>query len=130
METKRFTKVLFYFGPLIIWMWVIFYFSAQEGSGHQYYDLRMFIERKNAHVFEYLVLTLLGVRMLKYLGKPLIKSIVYATLISLIYAASDEFHQLFVYGREGKLSDVGIDFIGIVLAFFIYLGLMSYQKRK
>lgn len=130
METKRLIKGLFYFGPLILWMWVIFYFSAQEGSGHQYCDFRMFVERKSAHVFEYFILTLLVMRMLKYLGKPIVKSIVYATIISLIYAASDEFHQLFVYGREGKLSDVGIDFIGIFLTFFIYFGLMSYQKIK
>lgn len=130
METKRFAKTLLYFGPLILWMGVIFYFSAQEGSGHQYHDLRMFIERKGAHVFEYLILTLLGMRMLKYFNKPLGKSIAYAALISLIYAASDEFHQLFVYGREGKLSDVGIDFIGIIMALLIYFGWTSCQTKK
>lgn len=130
MKTKRFAKTLLYFGPLILWMGVIFYFSAQEGSGHRYYDLRMFIERKGAHIFEYLILTLLGMRMLKYLNKPLGKSFVYAALLSLIYAASDEFHQLFVYGREGKLFDVGIDSIGIAMALLIYSGWMFCQRKK
>ncbi len=37
-------------------------------------------------------------------------------LISLVYAASDEIHQLFVEGRAGLISDVGIDAIGIVVA--------------
>ncbi len=36
-------------------------------------------------------------------------------LICLMYACSDEIHQLFVAGRSGKLSDVGIDALGFTL---------------
>ena len=35
-----------------------------------------------------------------------------AAVFSLLYAASDEFHQTFVPGRSGALSDVMIDFAG------------------
>ncbi|MFA7707803.1 MAG: VanZ family protein [Candidatus Pacearchaeota archaeon] len=42
-------------------------------------------------------------------------------LFSIVYAISDEFHQLFVVGRTCSLSDVLIDSIGILLAGLIYL---------
>jgi VanZ family protein len=46
----------------------------------------------------------------------------YVTLaagLSLLYAFSDETHQLFVPGREGKLTDVGIDAIGIAIGVIV-----------
>ena len=40
-------------------------------------------------------------------------------LICLIYAFSDEIHQLFVLGRSGEFRDVLIDFCGSILGYFI-----------
>ena len=34
---------------------------------------------------------------------------------SVLYAATDEFHQLFVEGRSGSLFDVGVDAAGALL---------------
>ena len=57
--------------------------------------------------------------------------IVCATAICALYASTDEFHQLFVPGRAGMLSDVGIDtlgaFVGILLAFLV---MTRRRKRK
>lgn len=39
----------------------------------------------------------------------------FPVLICFIYACTDEIHQLFVPGRSGKLSDVGIDALGFCL---------------
>ena len=44
------------------------------------------------------------------------KTILIVLLISLTYAISDEFHQLFVFGRFASLKDVLIDFAGSVSA--------------
>ena len=44
------------------------------------------------------------------------RTILIALLISLTYAISDEFHQLFVSGRFASLKDVLIDFAGSVSA--------------
>jgi len=67
-----------------------------------------FLLKKLAHVFEYAILTLLWVFALgqKGLGR--------AIIYSLIFAFTDEIHQLFIPGRTGKLRDVGIDFFGIL----------------
>lgn len=40
-------------------------------------------------------------------------------LICLLYACTDEIHQLFVPGRSGKLSDVGVDALGFCLAVLV-----------
>ncbi len=39
-----------------------------------------------------------------------------ATVVALLYACSDEWHQTFVEGRHGAPSDVAIDAIGVGLA--------------
>ena len=36
-------------------------------------------------------------------------------LISLLYACSDEMHQLLVPGRSGRMIDVGIDMAGVLI---------------
>ena len=38
-----------------------------------------------------------------------------AIIFSLIYAFTDEMHQLFIPGRTGRLRDVAIDSIGMIV---------------
>jgi VanZ family protein len=47
------------------------------------------------------------------------KTILVILLISLIYAISDEFHQLFVPGRFADIKDASIDFLGSLLSVLI-----------
>lgn len=48
------------------------------------------------------------------------------TLISgLLYAISDEVHQTFIAGRSGQVSDVLLDWSGIILGTIIVLGIYS-----
>jgi len=49
-------------------------------------------------------------------------------LISLAYALSDEFHQLFVPGRFSSLKDVIIDLIGSTLAVLTVKILEKFKK--
>ena len=51
-------------------------------------------------------------------------AIIYILFISLFYAVTDEFHQLFVEGRGSLVSDVLIDFGGSLV------GLGSYYLFK
>ena len=92
-------------GPAIVWMALIFVLSSQSSDG-RHSDL-VLVLRKGAHVCEYLILTVL----LRRCVRPSL-----AALIALGYAASDEWHQTFVPGREGVPRDVAIDGIGIALA--------------
>jgi VanZ family protein len=103
--------------PLVV-MGVIFFLSAQTDTGadRAWWDV---VLRKLAHMTEYAVLTGLWWRALRGLGlgRPLAAAIA----ISLLYAASDEFHQTFVEGRTGTPVDVGIDFAGMVIAAVVIL---------
>ena len=89
-----------------------------EGGPEQYAGLLealSFPVRKCAHITEYAVfyLTVLyGMGQWEQKRKPwLIKSFA----VTFFYACTDEFHQLFVPGRAGRLTDVLIDCIGVSL---------------
>lgn len=79
---------------------------------------------------EYFVLTFLVIRILR---AHMIKSKDFyraAVLLPLAYAFSDEIHQLFVPGREGKFLDVGVDLVGILLAvLFFHLFFCKFKKN-
>ena len=81
-----------------------------------------FIARKLTHMCEYLLLTLLWAWTLSPLSAR-VGSI--AALISIVYAASDEFHQTFVPGRTGTPRDLIFDGLGVVVA----LLLLRYHRR-
>jgi VanZ family protein len=98
--------------PPLVWMAIIFAFSAQHGSDH--YSTAMVVLRKLAHVTEYLILTLLLFRALMRSGAA--SPLPIAALAALAYASSDEWHQSFVPGRTSTPRDVAIDGIGIALA--------------
>jgi VanZ family protein len=43
-----------------------------------------------------------------------------SVIVSLLYAISDELHQVFVPGRAGELKDFLVDASGVVIAVIIY----------
>jgi hypothetical protein len=98
-----------------LWMAGIFVVSSIDGSGEHYFDLKILIERKGAHVFEFFVLAYLFFNVLRHWKISFKSSLLFMVALSMLYAVSDEFHQLFVFGREGKITDVGIDGIGVLL---------------
>ena len=51
-------------------------------------------------------------------------------LIAAGYAATDEFHQLFVPGRSGQVSDVILDSAGAAIGVLIMTGIEWLRVRK
>jgi VanZ family protein len=100
--------------PPVALMGVIFLFSAQPdlNSGLGLADT---IGRKIVHACEYALLAFLWWRALRTtaLGPH---AIPLAFLLSVAYAATDEFHQTFIHGRHGTPVDVLIDAAGALLA--------------
>lgn len=86
------------------------------------------IVRKNAHFLAYLVLGVLLIKGLEIIGITGRKAIFTGILIAVIFAISDEVHQLFVPGRGGQLKDVLIDSAGAIVGVFIYKGLYLLKK--
>ena len=135
----------------LLWMCVIFAFSAQEkeessevseafsyrivSSTGLFFHLHLDEEelrrianaiestvRKAAHMTEFGILSIL---VYVWLGKWQItvgRKMSIAAIFTILYAASDEFHQLFVPGRAGSIRDVVIDGSGAILGICIFIG--------
>ena len=91
-----------------------------------------FIVRKSAHFIGYMILGILASGLiLQY--ENINKKYPLAFLICVIYAISDEIHQLFVPGRAGQVRDVLIDsagsFLGIILVMAFEKLLIKINKK-
>ena len=111
------TRYLRYWLPVMLWMGLIFVISSQPRLPFVLSKTVDFITKKAGHVAEYGVLAFLLWRALSQgRGSPAPLSFGGAFGLSLLYAISDEFHQTFVPGRTGRLTDVGFDALGALLA--------------
>jgi len=139
---------------LVLWMAVIFSFSAQvadestkqsmgivnfiknilerinlsfEDMGEDFWFGIEKILRKIAHGFIYFILGALSLNFAYSFEFKFSKSI--ASGICLLYAISDEIHQIFVPGRSGQISDVMIDFTGSICGIFLFMLLYKWLKK-
>lgn len=137
MKNKR---EIIYWILLIIWMVGIFIMSNQPASisdsqsgglidilsrigldmNNVFGQLANFIVRKCAHFFEYMILALLVLNVLK-LYFNMDQVVIITIIFVFLYACSDEMHQLFVQGREGAIRDVIIDTCGGITLVLIKL---------
>lgn len=108
------------------------------------------VVRKGAHMFEYAVLGALlvwawrawparvsrsGGGEVDAAGEPVgvpagvsAGNVVWPFLLAVVYAVSDEVHQLFVQGRSGQLSDVLVDATGAALG--VALATLWVRSRR
>jgi len=124
-------KIKFYYLPLVFWSALIFFFSSIPGNGEYGYDLWFFLKRKSAHIFEYAVLSFLWVRVfwLHYKDEDN-HCYHWGIFASFTYAVFDEIHQVFVFGRTGKITDVFIDLLGISLGAGAYWFYKHRMKKR
>lgn len=91
------------------------------------------ILRKSAHFILYTVFGIFVMCVLCGLKKPTVKVWIAAAAITAVYAATDEFHQIFVPGRSGELRDILIDTSGGILGsgiIFIVCCLKQHRTKK
>ena len=91
------------------------------------------VVRKGAHFSVYLLLGALFCQALFGHTENSYILICGAILFSMLFAATDELHQIFVPGRSGELRDVAIDSGGATLGTLISFGLtrlVLYSKRS
>ena len=135
---------------LILWMGLIFSFSNQTGTSSsslstkvlthiaitidkdmtdeeidEFVDKYSFIIRKVAHLTIYFILGILAYINLKEYMKVTPALVIYSIIFCLVYASTDEIHQLLVNGRSGNIYDVILDTCGSTLAI-----LLSYYSRR
>jgi len=130
------SKFLVYWLPLLVWMCVIFAASGDVDSVKHSSTLfepllrwlfphmspahvgeLHHLFRKCCHMMEYSLLAVLAWRAVRQPQKKVRRpwrrdEAGLALAIVLLYAASDELHQVFIPGRTGQFSDVIVDVIG------------------
>ena len=138
---------------VVLWMGVIFFFSSQPADDskelstgvtevilsvveavapHSDFfmeNLHHFV-RKNAHFLIYFILGMLVLRALRLSEIRGKKGIVLALTICIVYAISDELHQLFVPGRGAQVKDVIIDSTGALVGIIVYSSLRGIGRKR
>lgn len=133
-------KTALSWAAVILWMIMIFTFSAQPAKESEHISMGItgmilkFIEnlalisgasaemiantdhmvRKSAHALVFLVLAMLVANAFLKSGVRWSRALIFAFLITMGYACTDEIHQMFVPGRACMLSDVVIDGMGAI----------------
>ncbi len=115
-DTKHFMR---YWAPVILYAGLIFTISSFPLPPPK---VEIPFVDKFIHLIEYGILGFLFYRALR--ASRLAKQVfILAIIFSILYALSDEIHQLFVPGREFDLWDLAADSLGAIL-------IAIYLKRK
>lgn len=102
--------------------------QPEEVQEHVVEELQ-FITRKSAHFIAYMILGILAILLLLQF-ENISKKPQFAFLICVLYAASDEIHQLFVPGRAGQIRDVMIDSCGSIVGIAVVLLFIKLIKMR
>jgi|GEM_PF-504956 len=142
-------KNLKLWGPAALWMFVIYWASADSNSFLHSSQLIepvcrwlapritpdqlatvQFLARKGAHMTEFACLAILLVRALSQGRGDARKWASTAWVLATAYAATDEFHQWFVPNRNASLVDVSIDSAGAALGLLVYVFLLGCGAKS
>lgn len=143
-------KKIILFILILVWMCIIFNFSAQDSNESLNTSNEVIIKtaevikkekltepekkslikkfivpvRKSAHFFLYFVLGILVFLFVSEYIRTQKKTILLTVIACFIYACTDEIHQLFSDGRTARILDVIIDtsgaFISSIICYFTY----------
>lgn len=162
MSIQKRKERLLYWGMTVVLMILIFMFSAKTGDSSSNMsigyakilakflgwigvfhissasELFMYAKqvhtlvRKMAHFTEYAVLGFVMYRAVLCDVREKKKAMILTQIFCTGYAVTDEVHQIFVPGREGRILDVGIDSLGaltgILFAHFLFR-CIQYHKE-
>jgi VanZ family protein len=112
--------------PPVLYMALIFHFSSESNPLP---ELTSHVWDKALHTLEYFGLGLLVCRAIIGHGVTRAKAILAAVLIASAYAASDEWHQLFVPMRSSDVLDWMADTVGSMLGASLLPTLDGWPKR-
>ncbi len=126
---QKILRYVYYWLPPFVWMACIFYMSSQHKVNISNQVVVEFVTFKTLHMVEYALLFFLFYRAFNSVKTIKQIPILLLTLFaSLGYSASDEFHQLFTPTRQGRMRDVVIDLVGMLIMYTIIRN-VRYLKR-
>ena len=140
---------------MLLWMLFIFLMSEQKASDSAHtsglfvdilnaffgikpmterYFVLVYVVRKCAHAFEFVVLSALSFFTLCHYKPTLLQKAVTSFVFAVFYALTDEIHQIFVEGRACRFADVCIDAlgsaVGICLSIFAVFCIYKIKEKK
>ena len=133
---------------IVLWTWLIFSFSSQDGgdsSGLSRKVVEFFVKdpdlvnkiepyaRKIAHFSEYGLGGIIFISLFSTYNWTDRRKITTSILLGAWYAIMDELYQLMIPGRSGALKDVYIDSLGIatgVIGMLIVIKIFEKLKNK
>jgi len=123
---KSFLKYQFkYWTPVYLYLILIFYFSSQPViPASSFLAEKFYLRPYLQHVLIYAGLALTIYRAANYSNNNSNFLVIFSTTL---YGLTDEIHQYFVPGRTFEFLDIGMDFLGAILALII-IGL--YKKIR
>jgi len=106
---------------VIFWCVVIFFFSSIPDLKIKQLGFWDFVLRKIAHITEYAILNILVLRAFIVSTDFSKKRIyIFSIIFSTFYALLDEIHQYFVPGRHFAITDLLIDFVGVIAGLILW----------
>ena len=112
------TTFLTRWGPALLMMALIFFFSSLPASRLPSFGVYDFSIKKLGHFLGYALLAPAYLRGLRKRGSL---EIAMAWGLTIMYAFTDETHQAFVLGRTSSIFDVGVDGIGALAGLSPYI---------
>jgi VanZ family protein len=113
---------------VIAWAALIFAFSATPNLRFVQADTLDFVVRKAGHMAVFGIFAVLTWRAISLSG--LRGALALSFAVTVVYASTDEFHQLFTKGRHASPVDVGIDSVGALIALVTLALWLQYWARR
>ena len=116
--------------PAVIMMALIFIASGTPGDEVPEFGTFDLIVKKGGHMTGYALLAIACFLAAYGDTKNMARCAVISLCISIVYAASDEYHQSFTPDRSPSVIDVGIDTAGAIIGASIAAFITRFRKLK
>lgn len=147
--SKNYIKRIIYLILVILWMLTVFFFSEQNGDESSKVSnetTKVIIQfsnkssdslvekvnpyiRKLAHYSLYTVGGILIYLFFKTFKIYQGKQVLYSFVFGILYACSDEIHQIFVPHRSAMIRDVIIDSLGVLTGIIILMIINRFKNK-
>jgi len=119
-------KIFFKYLLPLTWMIFIFILSSIPGEN---YPEQVFNYSFLAHFVEFFILSILVLQAVKLITSTWDKNIILSLIFCVLFALSDEIHQIFVANRSASLLDWLVDLFAILVGIKFYIYLLSLKLQ-
>jgi len=127
---EKYKKFLFFWGPVIAWALVIFWFSSRPTGTVSEVNWQDFVFKKFLHVVFFGMLATLIYRASINSKVSKLNSVKFSILMTVTYGILDEFHQSFTVGRQPGVRDVVFDALGALISMYVLWTLLPKAPEK